>query len=168
MNDAVDKVRRAEHRTLRSEGDDSLTGSRYDWLYGSENLPEHRRETFEVLRLANLRTAKAYAIKESLRDFYDLEELDEAADHIKHWHFWATHSRLAPVIKVARMIRSHLVGVMNFFSLGLTNGIPEAINNVIQTIKKRAHGFRNADHFKTAIFFHCGGLQLYPMTHGNV
>lgn len=168
MNDAVDKVRRTEHRALRATGDDSLTGSRYLWLYGSENLPEHRRESFEVLRGANLKTARAYAIKESLRDFYGLAGTDEATDHLKRWHFWATHSRLSPVIKVARMIRAHQVGVMNFFTLGLTNGIPEAINNVIQTIKKRAHGFRNPNHFKTAIFFHCGGLQLYPLTHGNV
>lgn len=168
MNDAVDKVRRTEHRALRAAGDDSLTGSRYDWLYGAQNLPEHRREAFDVLRAANLKTARAYAIKESLRDFYDLASAGDAQEWLRHWHHWATHSRLQPVIKVACMIRAHHRGVMNFFTLRLTNGIPEAINNVIQTIKKRAHGFRNADHFKTAIFFHCGGLQLYPMTHGDV
>ena len=25
-----------------------------------------------------------------------------------------------------------------------------------------SYGYRNRDHLKTAIFFHCGGLDLYP------
>jgi transposase len=44
--------------------------------------------------------------------------------------------------------------------------VSEGINSKIQTIKKMANGFRNREHFKTAIYFHCGGLDLYPATHG--
>lgn len=164
--DAVDKVRRAEHRVLRAAGDDSLTGTRYLWLYGAERVPERRREAFEELRGANLKTARAWAIKESLRDFYGYRSGAAATRHLSRWHNWATHSKLEPVIKVARMIRAHKHGVLNFFRHRITNAVPEAINNVIQTIKKRAQGFRNRNHFKTAIFFHCGGLQLHPLTHG--
>ena len=164
--DAVDKVRRAEHRSLRAAGDDTLTGTRYLWLYGAERVPEHRREAFDELRGANLKTGRGWAIKESLRDFYTYRSRAAAGRYLSRWYYWATHSRLEPVIKVARMIRAHQQGVLNFFRHRITNAVPEAINNVILTIKKRAQGFRNRNHFKTAIFFHCGGLQLQPMTHG--
>ena len=82
--------------------------------------------------------------------------------------FWATHSRLEPVIDVAYMIKRHLYGVLNYFSAArITNAAAEGLNSKIQTIKKMAYGFRNREHFKTAIFFHCGGLQLHPATHGE-
>ena len=70
------------------------------------------------------------------------------------------------MIDAARTIHRHLWGVLNFFAHRITNAVSEGINSKIQTIKKRAYGFGNREHFKTAIFFHCGGLQLYPKTHG--
>lgn len=54
---------------------------------------------------------------------------------------------------------------MTYFTHRITNAVSEGINSKIQTIKKMAYGFRNRDNFKTAIFFHCGGLALYPATH---
>ncbi len=66
------------------------------------------------------------------------------------------------------MVKRHLYGVLNYFSAArITNAAAEGLNSKIQTIKKMAYGYRNKEHFKTAIFFHCGGLQLYPATHGN-
>ena len=86
----------------------------------------------------------------------------------KSWYFWATHSKLKPVIEVARMIKRHLGYILNYFSAArITNAVAEGLNSKIQTIKKMAYGFRNSEHFKTAIFFHCGGLQLYPAIHEN-
>ena len=49
----------------------------------------------------------------------------------------------------------------------ITNAVAEGLNSKIQTIKKAAYGFRSFENFKTAIFFHCGGLRLYPVTHAN-
>ncbi len=75
------------------------------------------------------------------------------------------------MIGVARMINRHQQGVLNYFTAArITNAAAEGLNSKIQTIKKMAYGYRNREHFKTAIFFHCGGLQLYPastFTHGN-
>ncbi len=82
----------------------------------------------------------------------------------KHWYFWATHSRLASVIDVARMTNRHLTGVLNYFATApITNATAEGLNSKIQTIKKMAYGYRNREHFKTAIFSHCGG-GLRPAT----
>jgi transposase len=171
MVESVDTVRKREHRALVGEGLDLLTGSKYLWLYSQENLPERHKERFAALKATNLKTGRAWAIKESLRVLWHYRRLGWARRFWKRWYFWATHSRLQPVIAVARMLKRHLQGVLNYFSAArITNAAAEGLNSKIQTIKKMAYGYRNREHFKTAIFFHCGGLQLYPtipLTHGN-
>ena len=167
MGGAVDTVRKSEHRALQASGSSLLTGSKYLWLYSFENLPKKHKEHFAELRAENLRTARAWAIKESLRVLWRYVRRGWALRFWKSWYFWATHSKLKPVIEVARMIKRHLDGVLNYFSAArITNAVAEGLNSKIQTIKKMAYGFRNSEHFKTAIYFHCGGLQLYPATHG--
>jgi transposase len=169
MNRAVDIVRRAEAKVLRAEGDETLKGTRYLWLYGSENVPEHRRATFEELKAQSLTTSRAWAIKEMLRDLWECPSREDAVEFHRRWHHWATHSRLAPVIRVARMVKAHLPNILSYYAHRVTNAVSEGVNSAIQTIKKRAFGFRNKDHFKAAIYFHCGGLDLYPAvpTHAN-
>jgi len=66
------------------------------------------------------------------------------------------------------MFRKYLPNIMTDLKHRLTNAVSEGVNSMIQTIKKMACGFRNREHFKLAIFFHCGGLDLYPVTHKNV
>jgi transposase len=166
MGDAVDEVRKEEHRTLLKEGNDSLTGTKYLWLYRDEHLPERHRSRFEELKGSQLKTARAWAIKESLAVFWDQETPEGGARFFKRWFYWATHSRLAAVVKVARMLKRHLQNVLTYFVHRITNAVTEGLNSKIQTIKKMAYGFRNPENFKTAIFFHCGGLNLYPATHG--
>lgn len=168
MTEAVDKVRRQEHKAREAKGDKTLAKSKYLWLYGRENLPEKHQEWFASLQAINLKTGRAWAIKENLRDLWDYHYLARAVRHWKSWYFWATHSRLKPVIEVAKMIERHIENVLTYFKHRITNAVTEGLNSKIQTIKKMAYGFRNNEHFKIAIYFHCGGLQLYPSTHTNV
>ncbi len=77
-------------------------GSKHLWLYGAENVPEERFWDFWPLRNANLKTARAWAIKETLRALWDMPTLARGEALYKRWHFWATHSRLRPVIKSRR------------------------------------------------------------------
>ena len=63
---------------------------------------------------------------------------------------------------VAKLIQRHLLNLLTYLRHRLTNADLEGVNAVIQWVKKTARGFRNAEHFKTAIYFHCGGLDLYP------
>jgi len=168
MIKAVDTVRKEEHRELREEGMDLLTGTKYLWLYSRENLPASRREEFTLLRKKRLRTARAWAIKESLRDLWTYQSPAWALKHFESWYGWAIRSRLKSVKAVARMFRKYLKNIMTFFKHRITNAVSEALNSTIQTIKKKACGFRNREHFKIAIYFHCGGLNLLPVTHKNV
>jgi transposase len=167
MNEAVDDVRKREHREYRIRGDETLARSRYLWLYAQERPPQKHQERFESLRAMNLKTGRAWAIKESLREFWKMPTREEALAHWKLWYRWATHSRLKPVIKTAKNIQQKLHNVLTYFTHRITNAVAEGINSKIQTIKKAAYGFRSFENFKTAIFFHCGGLQLYPVTHGK-
>ena len=83
---------------------------------------------------------------------------------------WMSRSRLAPMVRVGRMIRSHLWGIINAIVHRATNAHLEAVNAKIQALKKRACGYRNRARFRDAILFHCGGLDLYPAsltTHTN-
>ena len=167
MGEAVDQVRRDENRELTATGDETLVGTKHLWLWRQENLPERHHDWFARLRAANLRTGRAWALAECLRGLWEYTRKAWAMKWWRSWYFWATHSKLAPVIDVARMINNHLECVMTYFDHRITNAVSEGLNSKIQTIKKMASGYRNKENFKTAIFFHCGGLDLYPTTHAK-
>lgn len=136
MTKAVDDVRKAEHRRLLAEGDDTLTRTKYLWLFSEENLPARHREWFARLRALHLKTGRAWAIKEDLRDLWNYRRRGWGLRHWKHWYFWATHSRLAPVVRVARMIKRNLANVLTYFEHRITNATSEGLNSKIQTLKK--------------------------------
>lgn len=165
LTTAVDTVRKAENRALNAIGDKRLAGSKYLWLYSAENLPERHQDRFALLRGADLKTGRAWAIKESLRHLWSYRRRSWAAKHFKRWYFWATHSRLPAVIEAARTLKRHQSGLLSYFAHRITNAGAEGLNSRIQAIRVSARGYRNREHFKTAIYFHCGGLQLYPQTH---
>jgi transposase len=165
LNTAVDTVRKAEHRALAGEGDASLSGSKYLWLYSAENLPAKHRGRFAALRDTDLKTARAWAIKETFRHFWEYRRQGWAQKHWKSWFFWATHSRLQPVIDAAYTLKRHQAGLFSYFDHRITSAGAEGLNSRIQAIRVRARGYRNREHFKTAIYFHLGGLDLQPQTH---
>ena len=136
MTEAVDAVRKWEHRRLHAEGDDTLKRTKYLWLYSKENLPAPSKEKFASLRALHLKTGRAWAIKESLRDLWGYRRRGWAMRHWRHWYFWATHSRLKPAIRVARMIHGHLDNVLTYLDHRITTATCEGLNSKIQTIKK--------------------------------
>jgi transposase len=165
MGKAVDQVRRQEHRVLSEQGNDVLANTRYVWLYSRENLPSRYWEDFYALKDSDLKTARAWAIKENLRNLWNYKTLRWAEPFWKRWYFWATHSRLEPVKAAARTIKNHLYGILSYFEHPITNAMSEGINSKIATIWKAACGYRNKQRFRTAILFHLGGLDLAPSTH---
>jgi transposase len=164
LGKAVDTVRKKEHRALMAEGDRSLSGSKYLWLYAQENLPARHAGRFASLGNADLKAARAWAIKESLRHFWEYKRRGWAERHWESWYFWATHSRLQPIIDAARALKRHLLGLLSYSAHPITNAGAEGLNSRIQAIRVSARGYRNREHFKTAIYFHLGGLDLYPQT----
>jgi len=162
---ALDQVRAKEHRELKQVGDRSLKRSRYLWLHSRENLGLEQAERLETLLHKPLRTARAWALKESFRELWNQPTLEAAAEHFRQWYYWATHSRLWPMIQAAKSFKVYLRSILNYFTHRMTNAVAEGLNSKIQGILKSAYGYRNKENFKTAVYFHCGGLSLYPATH---
>jgi transposase len=167
IQEAVDQVCRQEQRTLLRQGASPLTGTKYLWLYAQENIPEHRWEEFEHLRSLNLKVGRAWAIKESLWRLWEYISQGHALRFFQRWFWWATHSRLEPIRKVAHMFKRHLSNILTYTKHRLTNAVAEGFNNKIQQIKHMAYGFGNIEHLKIAIYFHCGGLDLYHTNAGG-
>ena len=162
LGKAVDTVRKQEHRALMAAGDETLKGSKYLWLYSQENVPQQRRDEFDVLRHKELKVGRAWAIKESLRHLWHYIYPASGWKFWKRWYFWATHSRLQSIRKAAATIHRHIDNILTYYQHPVTNAMSEGLNSKIQKIKSMACGFRNIENFKTAIYFRCGGLDLYP------
>jgi transposase len=162
LHEAVDKVRRIEHRLLLRQADKRLTGTKYLWLRRPGDLSPEQRRQFRQLRGSDLKVARAWALKERFRQFWEYTYRGVAQTFFALWFWRATHSRLKPMAQVAWLIRRHLPNVLTYLQHRITNAGLEAVNATVQWVKKTARGFRNVEHFKTAIYFHCGGLDLYP------
>ena len=99
---------------------------------------------------------------QAFKELWEFQSETWALKHFKRWYFRATHSRLKPFIKLAKMLKNHLANILTFLCIPITNAAAEGLNSKIQLIKYRARGYRNADRFERAIFFHLGGLDLSP------
>ncbi len=165
MNEAVDKVRQQEHKMLSGKGNSILKGTKFIWLYAQENMPSSYLEDFRSLKASDLKTARAWAIKENLRNLWWYRTEAWAEKFWKRWYSWAIRSRLAPVKKTARTLKDHLYGILSYCKHRITNAMTESINSKIETLRKSACGYRNKQRLRTVILFHLGGLDLYPVTH---
>lgn len=163
LGEAVDKVRRQEHKALMAEGYEDLKGSKHDWLYNPENMTRKQKIRFKSLRDSTLKTARAWAIKELAMSLWHYVSKTWARKGWEQWLSWAVRSRLEPIKEVARTIKEHLWGILNAVVLKVSNGPAEGLNSRIKMIKVRSRGFRNKERFANAIYFHLGGLDLYPV-----
>ncbi len=162
VQQAVDTVRKQEHKALAAEGDTRLTRTKYQWLRHPDSFTDAGWAAFAALRQSDLKTARAWAMKESLRRLWDYTYVGAARTFFRHWYRWAIRSQLPPMVKVARMLKAHLDNILTYLIHRVTNAMTEGLNAKIQWIKYASRGYRDRDAFKMAILFHCGGLDLEP------
>ena len=162
LGKAVDHVRRSEHRRLSAKGDSPLTGTRFDWLRNPGSFTRAAARSFAALRAQVHRVARAWELKETVMAIFDLKAPWAARRNFEQWYAWAIRSQLEPMKRVARTLKKYWDQIENYFRHRITNAGTEAINTQIQQVKGRSRGFRNRERFKMAIYFHCGGLDLYP------
>ena len=154
INDAVDQVRRAEQK---QQG--MLRGTRYIWLRNPDTLSERQRSTLEALPTRHLKTARAYQIRLAFQDLYE-QPSEAAASYLKKWYFWATHSRLEPIIDAAHTVKRHWDGILRWFDSNIANGLIEGINSLVQAAKAKARGYRSTRNLKAMIYLVAGKLDL--------
>lgn len=162
LGEAVDQVRRAEHKMLQGQGDQSLTGTRYCFLRSEGSRTKKHQDVLERLCGRNLKTSRAWAIKESFQEFWAAPSKGFGEEIFKKWYGWAVRSQLKPVVKVAKMLKRHLGGLMSYFAHPISNAVSEGLNSKIQSIKSSARGFRNFENYRIRILFSCGKLDLSP------
>lgn len=163
LGEAVDQVRRAEHKQLKSQGDLRLSGTRMHWLRNPENMSWKQWDSFEEVRRSELKTARAWAIKESLRPLWDYHYAGPAKKYFNRWYTWASRCRLTPMVKVAKMIKTHLEDILTWCKHRITNAVTEGLNSRIQSLKSAARGFRSFANYRIRILFFCGDLEMSPL-----
>jgi len=155
INEAVDKVRRAEQR-----GQAILKGTRYLWLRNPENLSDRQHAMLDALPKHHLKTARAWRMKLAFQELYDQPTPARAAGWLKRWLSWAAHSRLMPMIDVAATIRRHRDGILRWFDSRIANGLIEGINSLVQAAKAKARGYRSVRNLETMIYLIAGKLDF--------
>lgn len=160
LGEAVDLVRRAEHRHMNKAGNSPLTGSKWRWLKTYADGRSAEAVAFRALNQLNLKTSRAWRIKESFAPFWSYRYPAAAKRFFDAWAGNAMRSRLEPVKKVVRMLRRHETGLLNYSRHRISNACAEGFNSSIQLIKTNARGLRNFGHYRARILFHCGKLEM--------
>lgn len=155
---ALDQVRRAE---IKQEPD--LKGVRWGTLKDARNWTRNQLTDMHWLQHSGLKTARAWRLKERLRDiFARYADAATAAPALKAWVSWARRCRLAPFKRLGATVRDHLEGILAHFETGLNNGMAEAINGRIQAAKAKARGYGTDRHLATMSYLVCGKLAHLP------
>ncbi len=156
INEAVDQVRREEGRYTPE-----LKGNRYVFLKNNVNLTEKQKEIKEELSLAtlNLKSIRALHIREAFQQIYQAESAKKFEGLLNSWYYWATHSQLAPMVKVAKTIKKHWEGILSWKKSQINNGILEGLNSILQAAKRKARGYK-IKHFKTITYLLTGKLDF--------
>lgn len=169
LNKAVDHVRRKEHKSLLAQGIDIFRHTRYVWLKRPERWTEKQEQQFRDVeaaftagKFAQTKVGRVWNIKEMFRRFWNYWYPANAGHYFQRWYFWATHSRMKPVIAVAKTLNAHLHGLLAYFRHRITNSVSEGMNAKIQQLKAGARGFRSFANYRIAILFSCGKLNMYP------
>ena len=139
INDAVDQVRRAEQKGM------TKSAARHATSLAAQSADPVRSPAYMQLGglpTRHLKTARAYQIRLAFRDLYDQPSVPVGASYLKKWYFWATHSRIEPIIAAARTVKRHWNGILQWFDSKIANGLIEGINSLVQAAKAKARSFR--------------------------
>jgi transposase len=170
LSEAMGKVQSDERKELTRQGIAVFKRTRYLFLRRPDHWSKEQKKQFRDIKreygatkFSQSRIGRAWAIKEAFRQFWAYVHPTWARKYFDRWYFWATHSRMKPIINVARTFKKHFPGIINYIYHGITNAFAEGINSKIQMIKSNARGFRSFDNYKIAILFHCGKLDMKPV-----
>ena len=127
--------------TLKAAGNDRLSGTRYDWLRHPARMEPKDQKEFAQSRNSGLKTARAWALKETGMALFSFVYERPARRHFRSWHNWAVRSRLKPIIEVGRMLKRRVENIITYLRQRVTNAASESINAKIQWVKHTVRGF---------------------------
>jgi len=163
LNQAVDQVRRAESARLRAASQaaaQQLKHTRWTLLRRGSRVRGRARQKLQALLASKLQTARAWELKETFAHFWKYRSVTWAGAFLDYWTWRAMRSRLEPMKKVARMLRSHEELILNWFRAKgeISTGAVEGLNNKIRVVTRRSYGFRTYKAMEIALYHTLGRL----------
>ena len=156
INTALDEVRKAE-----AKEQSLLRGQKYIFLKNRKNLSQAQEKSLkaiEAMPRLNLKTVRAYHIRENFQEIYREETREGFTRALQRWYFWATHSRIGPIKEAAKTIKRHWSGVLRWYDSKINNGILEGLNSLVQATKAKARGYSAFKNLRTIIYMITGKL----------
>ena len=168
MNEALDDVRAAESRKMAQEGHEPLLKkSRWCVLKRKENLTTQQKFRLRDLLRYNLQTVRAYLLKEDFQQFWEYNSPTWAGMFLDFWCRQTMRSRIEPMKKIARMLRTHRELLLNYFKAKkeFSSGIVEGFNNKAKVTMRKSYGFRTFRITELALYHALGKLPEPELTH---
>ena len=168
MNQALDEVRAGEARRMAREGMlPLLKKSRWLLLKREENLKTEQRFRLRDLLCYNLKTVRAYLLKEAFQQLWDYNSATWAGKFLDEWCRQVMRSRIEPMKKIARSLREHRELILNYFRAQklLSSGVVEGLNNKAKVTMRRSYGFRTFRTLELALYHSLGKLPEPQSTH---
>jgi len=168
LNKAIDEIRAGEHRKMKEDGyEPILTKARWCLLKRQENLTENQEVKLNDLLKYNLKSVRAYLLKEDFQGFWEYISGAWAGKFLERWCTRAMRSKLDPIKKVAKMLRKHKPLILNWFKAkkAFSSGVVEGLNNKVKVATKKAYGFKTVECVEIALYHQLGKLPEPPWTH---
>src|SRR5438045_4808485 len=168
MNKALDEIRASESRRMAREGlMPVLKRSRWLLLKREENLKTEQRFRLRDLLRYNLKTVRAYLLKEAFQQLWDYNSVTWAGKFLDEWSRQVMRSRIEPMKKIARSLREHRELILNYFRAQklLSSGVVEGLNHKAKVTMRKPYGFRTFRCLELALYHSLGKLPEPESTH---
>jgi len=168
LNKALNKVRAEESKRLERDGyEPVLKGSRWCFLKRAENLTDKQNHTLKELMKINLRSVRAYLLKEEFHQFWKYTSPVWAEKFLDAWSTRVMRSQIEPIKQQARSIRKHKELILNWFRAKkmFNSGIVEGLNCKAKLTMRKAYGFRTFEALQIALYHQLGALPEPQMAH---
>jgi transposase len=168
MNEALDEVRATEARRMAAAGHEPLLKkTRWCLLKRQSNLTPEQKFRLRDLLGYNLKTVRAYLLKEDFQLFWGYQSPAWASKFLTEWCRQTMRSRIEPMKKIARMLRAHRDLILNYFRAKklFSSGVIEGLNNKAKVTIGKSCGFRTFRITELALYHSLGKLPEPKLTH---
>jgi transposase len=168
MNAALNDVRAAAARRLARDGyEPVLKKTRWCVLKRKASLTKHQCFHLRDLLRYNLQAVRAYLLKEDFQQLWEYESASWAGKFLDEWWRQVMRSRIEPMKKIARTLRSHRVLILNYFHAKkqFSSGIVEGLNNKAKLTMRKSYGFRTSHVTEIALYHALGKLPEPDVAH---
>ena len=168
MNKALDEVRASEHRSMKQDGyEPVLTKSRWLLLKRPENLTEKQDTKLQELLQYNLKSIRAYLLKEEFQHLWDYVSPAWAGKFIDQWTTKVMRSKIEPMKREAKTVRRHKDLILNWFiaKKAFSSGVVEGLNTKVKLTVRKSYGFRTFKCTEIALYHVLGKLPAPELAH---